>query len=119
MTEPAKEGKKRKIPSESLDDDLETQDGRAGAQIIVGRKLKLTLSVDYDGPLAGFQNALKERGIKNIDIGDIVNEALTTIPQEWWDAKLNDLTPLEWKLQEALKRPEMRARLQSVLEDQL
>ncbi len=115
MTELATEGKKRSKQAQENADDA-AEDNRAGAQAGAARKLRLTLVEDDQSPLAHFQNALKERGIKNLEIGDIVSEALATVPKEWWDAKLEELTPLEWKLHAALENPEMRAKLMSLLE---
>ncbi len=116
MTELSTEGKKRSKAAADNQDEADVQDGRAGAQAGGAKKLRLTLVEDDHSPLAHFQNALKERGIKNLEIGDIVSEALATVPKDWWDAKLEELTPLEWKLHAALENPEMRAKLMSLLE---
>jgi hypothetical protein len=117
MTELAQEGKKKsKAAVEANDEAQDTLDGRAGAQAGAGRKIRLTLVEDDNGPLQNFQNLLKDRGIKNLELGDIVSEALATVPKEWWDAKIEELTPLEWKLHAALENPEMRAKLLSLLE---
>ncbi len=117
MTEVAKEGKKRsKSAGETTDEGLEGSDARVGAQAAGGRKIRLNLVEDESSALFHFQNALKDRGIKNLEISDIISEALATVPQEWWDTKLEELTPLEWKLHAALGNPEMRAKLMSLLE---
>lgn len=117
MTEEvAKEGKKRAKSAAHADETGDSLEGRAGAQAAGGRKIRLSLQEEEGSALANFQNALKDRGIKNLEISDIVAEALATIPQEWWDAKLEELTPLEWKLHAALGNPEMRAKLMSLLE---
>ncbi len=118
MSELAKETKKKpKVgPEGSLEEGGELQEGRAGAQAAAGRKIRLNLLEDEGSPLFHFQNALKERGIKNIELSDLIAEALGTVPQEWWDAKLEELTPLEWKLHAALENPEMRAKLMSLLD---
>lgn len=118
MSELAKEPKKRaKAAAEgSAEDNGELQEGRVGAQAAGGRKIRLNLVEDENSPLFHFQNALKERGIKNLELSDLISEALATVPQEWWDAKLEELTPLEWKLHAALENPEMRAKLMSLLD---
>ena len=117
MTELAQEGKKRsKANAEAQEESADAQENRAGAQAAGGRKLRLTLVEEDNSALAFFQNGLKERAIKNIELGDIVAEALATVPREWWEAKLEELTPLEWKLHAALENPEMRAKLMQLLE---
>lgn len=115
MTELAQESSKEKkkknvdVQDESLD-----QDNRAGAQA-GGKKLRMTLVEDEQSQLFAFQQTLKERGLKNFELGDIVAEALATIPKEWWDAKVDEITPLEWKLHAALENPDMREKLMSLL----
>lgn len=118
MSELAKEPKRRaKAASEgSGEENGELQEGRVGAQAAGGRKIRLNLVEDENSPLFHFQNGLKERGIKNFELSDLISEALATVPQEWWDAKLEELTPLEWKLHAALENPEMRAKLLSLLD---
>ncbi|SMF32824.1 hypothetical protein [Pseudobacteriovorax antillogorgiicola] len=82
------------------------------------KKIRLNLQEPDDGPLNTLQNKLKDRGLKNYDLSETVSEALATIPKEWWDEKLEELTPLEWKVQAALDNPEMREKLVSLLEGQ-
>jgi hypothetical protein len=91
------------------------QDLRAGAQAGNAKKLRLVLAEDEQSALFLFQQTLKERGVKNFELGDIVAEALATVPKEWWDAKIDEITPLEWKLHAALENPDMREKLMSLL----
>lgn len=119
MTELAQEGKKKKDKAaavEAQEDGGEALEGRAGAQAAGAKKLRLTILEDEQSNLFAFQTALKDRGLKNFELSDIVAEALATVPKEWWDAKIEELTPLEWKLHAALENPEMRAKLMSLLE---
>ena len=44
-------------------------------------------------------------------------EAIDQIPSSWWEEKIEALTPLEYKVQEALKSPDMREKLASLLVD--
>lgn len=113
MTELAQDSSRKKKNQESQDEALD-QDHRAGAQA-GARKLRLTLVEDEQSLLFGFQQTLKERGLKNFELGDIVAEALATVPKEWWDAKVDEITPLEWKLHAALENPDMREKLMSLL----
>lgn len=113
MTELAQENSKKKKNLEAQDESLD-QDNRAGAQA-GSKKLRLTLVEDEQSQLFAFQQTLKERGLKNFELGDIVTEALATIPKEWWDAKVDEITPLEWKLHAALENPDMREKLMSLL----
>ena len=80
------------------------------------KKIRLNLQEPEDGPLSNIQNKLRDRGLKNYDLSETVSEALATIPSDWWDEKLDELTPLEWKVQAALDNPEMREKLVSLLE---
>ena len=82
----------------------------------VARKIRLTVVEDDGGPLSQMLDTLKERGLKNYDLSEVVAEALQTIPESFWKAKLDDLTPLEWKIQAALDNPEMREKLVSLLD---
>jgi hypothetical protein len=121
MTEVAQEkeaGKKGKVAAAAAlqDDVAESADTRAGAQATGSKKIRLTLVEDDNAALAQFQTALKDRGVKGIELSDIITEALATIPQEWWDAKIEELTPFEYKLHAALGNPEMRAKLMSLLD---
>lgn len=120
MTELAQEGGKKKkdkaVAVEAQEESSEALEARAGAQAGGAKKLRLTLVEDEQSNLFAFQTALKERGLKNFELSDIVAEALATVPKQWWDAKIEELTPLEWKLHAALENPEMRAKLMSLLE---
>ncbi|MCX6130952.1 MAG: hypothetical protein NTX25_18080 [Proteobacteria bacterium] len=112
--EPKKKG--RSAVAQIADDLAEGQDGRAGAQLAASKKIRLTLQEDDNVLLSQFQIALKDRGIKGVELSDIIAEALATVPKEWWDAKLEELTPFEYKLHAALENPELRAKLMSLLD---
>jgi len=113
--ETGKKGKAAAAAAAATDDAAETADARAGAQA-AGKKIRLTLAEDDNAALAQFQTALKDRGVKGVELSDVVTEALATVPQEWWDAKIEELTPFEYKLHAALGNPEMRAKLMSLLD---
>lgn len=107
--------KKKAVEAPSADETLE-QDNRAGAQgANSAKKLRLVIAEDEQSQLFAFQQVLKERGVKNFELGDIVAEALATVPKAWWDAKIDEITPLEWKLHAALENPDMREKLMSLL----
>lgn len=116
MSEVAQEVSSKKKKAVEGQDDLTDQDLRAGAQSANNaKKLRLVLAEDEQSQLFAFQQTLKERGVKSFELGDIVAEALATIPKEWWDAKIEEITPLEWKLHAALENPDMREKLMSLL----
>ena len=117
MTELAQEGTFKKKKAQESQEEIGDQDMRVGAQA-GSKKLRLTLVEDEQSLLFTFQQTLKERGVKNFELGDIVAEALATIPKEWWDAKVEEVTPLEWKLHAALENPAMREKLMSLLNGQ-
>lgn len=100
-------------PEES--DKAALRKGGAAAKT-ASKRIRLTIVEEETGPLTQLSEKLKERGLKNHDLSDIVAEALATIPESFWKDKLEELTPLEWKIQAALDNPEMREKLVSLLE---
>ncbi|MFW7379575.1 MAG: hypothetical protein ACOH5I_12250 [Oligoflexus sp.] len=80
------------------------------------KKLRLTIEETEDGRLHTFMNALRDRGVKNPDLGVLVSEALATVNEDWWTNKIEELTPLEWKVQAALENPDLREKLVTLLE---
>ena len=78
-------------------------------------KLKLVLAEPADSPLSRFQQNLRERGVKNFDLSQVVSEALSQVPEAWWDQRLDDMTPIEFKLQQAMEDPEMRDKIIALL----
>ena len=82
------------------------------------KKLRITLEEPEDGRLHSFMTKLRDRGIKSPDLGALISEALAELSDSWWEAKLEEMTPLEWKVQAALENPELREKLVSLLEGQ-
>lgn len=116
MTEVAQEVSTKKKKAVEVQDEANAEDLRAGASTANNnKKLRLALAEDEQSQLYAFQQTLKERGVKNFELGDIVSEALATVPKAWWDAKIDEITPLEWKLHAALENPDMREKLMSLL----
>ena len=89
---------------------------KSGASKAPTKKVRLVLSVEDESRINILVEGLKQRGLKNYDLSDVVGEALETIEEDWWREKLEELTPLEWKIQAALENPEMREKLVSLLE---
>lgn len=80
------------------------------------KKTRLVLEEAIDSPLNHLQNTLKDRGVKNLDLNGLVCEALAQVPEEWWETKIEELTPLKFKLDAALEDPKMREKLISLLD---
>lgn len=80
------------------------------------KKTRLVLEEGIDSPLNHLQNTLKDRGVKNLDLNGLVCEALAQVPEEWWETKIEELTPLKFKLDAALEDPKMREKLISLLD---
>tara|TARA_B100001996_G_C18279147_1_gene446265 strand:- start:49 stop:444 length:396 start_codon:yes stop_codon:yes gene_type:complete len=78
-------------------------------------KTKALFSTLPDHPLSLFQSEIKKRNIKDVNLNDILLEAINQLPPTWWEDKLDLLTPLEFKVQEALKSPDMREKLANLL----
>ena len=78
-------------------------------------KTKALLSTLPDHPLSLFQSEVKKRNIKDINLNNILLEAIDQLPPTWWEEKIELLTPLEYKVQEALKKPDMREKLANLL----
>lgn len=79
------------------------------------KKLRLVLTEPTDSPLNNFLETLKDRGAKQFDVNEIVSEALNTVPQSYWDEKIDALTPVEYKLQEAMEDPSIREQILSII----
>ena len=62
---------------------------------------------------------LKDRGLKKLDISEVLDEALSQVPEAWWEAKKEELTPLEWKVEQIAKDPQLKSKLESQLDELL
>jgi hypothetical protein len=82
------------------------------------KKIKALITEAADGPLTRIQQDLKDRGIKSFDLNQLISEALQQVPAKWWEEKLEELTPIEFKLQQALEDPDMREKIISLLGSQ-
>ena len=111
MTERSQEFDETMMQGSEEGDDGEG--GRKGASQ-ASKRSKLVITLPSDAPVVLVAQALKERGAK-IELGDLIREALAEVPDAWWEQKKEQLTPLEFKIQQALKDPVMRDRLQSFL----
>ncbi len=78
-------------------------------------KSKLLLTLSPEHPLSQFQNEMKVRGVRDYDINDIVQIALQEVSAEWWKSKIEELTPLEYRVNSALSDPQMREKLSELL----
>lgn len=76
---------------------------------------KLILTSDAEHPFSLFQNEIRLRGIRNLDINELVVEALSEVPKTWWEDKIEELTPLEYRVNNALANPDLRAKLSELL----
>lgn len=82
-------------------------------QTVKTTRLLLTSSLDH--PFTNFQNEIKTRGIKNADLNELVVLALEQVPEAWWAEKIEELTPLEYRVNTALENPDLRAKLEELL----
>ena len=80
-------------------------------------KTRLLLKVTPAHPFGEFQSVLKERSIKSPDMATIISEALMEVPKDWWKNKVEELTPLEFRVNKALSNPDMREKLSQLLEN--
>ena len=80
-------------------------------------KTKLLLSTLPEHALSNFQAEIKKRGIKEANLNNLILEALDQVPENWWTEKIESLTPLEYKVKEALTNPQMREKLETLLKD--
>ena len=78
-------------------------------------KTRCVIATKTDHPFSRFLGGLKERGVRGFDPGDFIKEALDSLPEDFWKKKLEDLTPLEFRINAALADPEMREKLSSLL----
>ena len=80
-------------------------------------RMRLEVYEDEQSEFGKFLCALKERQIKDIDLPQMILEALEAVSEDWWKDKLEELTPLEYRVQTALEDPTMRERLEALLQD--
>ena len=80
-------------------------------------KTKLLLSTLPEHPLSNFQAEIKKRNIKEANLNNLILEALDQVSENWWTEKIESLTPLEYKVKEALTNPQMREKLETLLKE--
>ena len=51
----------------------------------------------------------------DVDLPSVLNDALNAVPQEFWNAKLDEYTPLEWKLRQAMESETFRESVKDLL----
>lgn len=78
-------------------------------------KVKLALDLPDCHPFVMFANEVKKRKIKDIDLNEAVGEALMQVPEGWWEKYLEQITPLEYRIQAALSDPDLRGKLEAML----
>ena len=81
-------------------------------------KTRAMLTTAEEHPLSNLLIEMKKRGVKNFDASSLVLDAINTLEDGWWEEKLEDLTPLEYKISSALTDPEMREKLTQLLSSQ-
>lgn len=78
-------------------------------------KTKLNLTLPEDHPFSFLQTELKRRGLKHLDLNELLSEVFEQIPAKWWEDKLDEMTPLEYKVSQALADPQMRKKFNELL----
>ena len=78
-------------------------------------KTKLNLTMPEDHPFSHLQTELKRRGLKHLDLNEFLGEVFEQIPAKWWEDKLDEMTPLEYKVSQALADPQMRKKFNELL----
>lgn len=106
------------VESSATDVAINSKAGKRAKNDDAAGKLKLVLNVGADHWLNRFQDQCKVRGIKNIEISDVLLEALAQVPDHFWENKIEELTPLEYRINAALSDPNMREKLQELLASQ-
>lgn len=81
-------------------------------------KTRAVLATEESHPLSRFLMEAKKRGLKSFDPSAVILDALNTLDDQWWDDKLEELTPLEFKISAALTDPKMREKLTMLLSSQ-
>ena len=94
-------------------DDLEKNKKRPAKS--TEQKIKLSLTPEPEHPLALYVAEIKKRGIKDIDLNSLVIEALALVDEQWWQDRLEEATPLEYRVNMALSDPKMREKLSKLL----
>lgn len=80
-------------------------------------KVKVILKLPQSHPLATFLAEVKQRGCKGFDTADFVVQSLDQVVEDWWEKQLEEFTPLEYKVRQALSDPSLREKLSNLLSD--
>ncbi len=107
---PSKKKSANKKANETVNPELAPSDNSV--------RTKLLLNMENEHPLSVFQNELKIRGIKNVDLNEFVVLALSQVPAAWWQTRIEELTPLEYRVNNALSDPNLRQKLSDLLNPQ-
>ena len=78
-------------------------------------KTKCNLAFPQSHPFSNLQLELKKRGLKNLDLNSLMEEVFALVPEAWWEEKLDELTPLEYKVSQAMANPEMRKKFNDLV----
>ena len=78
-------------------------------------KTKCTLSFPQSHPFSSLQLELKKRGLKSLNLNEFMEEVFSLVPEAWWEEKLDNLTPLEYKVSQAMANPEMRKKFNDLV----
>jgi hypothetical protein len=78
--------------------------------------IKVTISATN---ALALNEVLKDRGLRKFDISLVLDEALEQVPEEWWEQKKEELTPVEWKIQKIAQNPGLMSKLADQLDELL
>ena len=78
-------------------------------------RTRLNIATHATHPFTRFVTAVKQRGIRQFDANQIVAEALEQLSPQWCAGKLEEITPLEFKITAALNDPKLREQLSAIL----
>jgi hypothetical protein len=86
----------------------------------LGAQTVFCLSLDMDRLPDGAQRLISLASNLQMtlyDLGQAFSQALLNVDAAFWERKLEELTPFEWKLSEALKDEAFRKRIEAFLDD--
>lgn len=105
------------IQSQSIEQEASKGKGRGKlpAAKVESKGLKVNLQLGEEHPVAKFCEEVRSRGIKGFNSSDFLLEVLAQVPESFFTEKLEQLTPLEYRINAALADPDMREKLQQLL----
>lgn len=95
---------------------VEASKGASAKKKAIVQPIKATISATN---ALALNEVLKDRGLKKFDISEVLDDALAQVPDDWWEQKQEELTPIEWKIQKIAQNPGLMSKLANQVDELL